>query len=98
MMAIQLTHELEKLMCCMNGVPVYVQNKVAALQTGVRCGRSDLDLRHYHSILSRQTGNAYSPNFDCPLQGRRRCRHFRTLNGNCLGSAVSKDFDEERLS
>src|SRR5437867_7214469 len=66
MTVIQLTQELQKLVRGMNGVSVHVQNDVAALQTDIRCRRSDLDIRHDHSALSRQTGNPYSPNFHCP--------------------------------
>src|SRR5207247_2768184 len=66
MTVIQLTQELQKLVRGMNGVSVHVQNDVAALQTDIRCRRSDLDIRHDHSALSRQTGNPYSSNFHCP--------------------------------
>src|SRR5262249_7404601 len=70
MTVIQLTHELHNLACRMNGVSVYVQNDVAALQTGIRFLFSDLDFRHDYSVFSRQTGNPYSSNFYCPWLGR----------------------------
>src|SRR5262249_24367460 len=95
----QLTHELQELIRCMDGMSVHVQNDVAAPQTGIGCRRSALDLRDHHSNLSRLTGDSYSPNFDCPLQNRRKRQSFhRTVNGYCLGSPVSQDFDEKRPS
>src|SRR5262245_8014551 len=97
MTVIQLTHEVQELVRTMNGVSIHVQNDVAACQAGVRCRRSNLYVRHDHSVLSRQTGNSYSPNFACSLQNGQR-NFNRPLNSYFLDLAVSKDVDDERLS
>src|SRR4030095_4706696 len=94
---IQLMHELEKLARGTNGVCIHVQNDVASQQSSIRCRRSDLDVCHDHSALSRQTGNPNTPNFLCPFQDRRRWRPG-PLNSYCFDSAISIHFDEERLS
>src|SRR5437867_1153160 len=93
---IQLTHELHKLARGTNWVCINVQDDVAGEQSSIGCRRSDLDLRHDHSGLSRETGNPDSPNFYCPFQYRRRYR--RSLNRYCFDSTISIHFEEERLS
>jgi hypothetical protein len=50
---IQLAHELHELIRRMNGMSIHVQNDIAALQTHIRCPRSDSDLHHHHSVFSR---------------------------------------------